>query len=59
MLWHRNVNVYYYNCFICAFLAPLIEPQSTTIPVLVDSDVTSRTMTVHTPVVRDERGEIR
>ena len=40
-------------------LAPLIEPQSTTIPVLVDSDVTSRTMTIHTPVVKDNRGEIR
>ena len=42
-----------------SYIAPLIEPQSTTVPVLVESDVTSRTMTIHTPVVRDSRGEIR
>ena len=50
---------YFYDTDVHFLAAPVVEPQSTTVPVLVESDVTSRTMTIRTPVVRDNRGEIR
>lgn len=45
--------------FIYVCLAPLVEPLPSEMPVLVESDVTNKTMTVRTPAVSDDTGEIR